>query len=346
MERMRVVHISLHVAVCTLATLLLCVCLAGCESTGMGEFGSSRDTSALWNQQVPEGGGAILIMGDDSSRFWKTYQFDAGGTLVASESFNSDGGTWSVSYYHYDQGRLSSVTGSCEGGGPNTERSFETTYSYHDDGSLNVSRREDGTLTMTKSYDAAGRIVESNAVTSNDRETFEYDDQGRQTAHWHYGSHGDEIDWPSSQTYEYGTDDQGDFERMYYYDRDTQQPDSCCTNWLDSEGRVVRSVRSTLRDDGTWALDGSSIETCTYDETVEYYPNTNKVSSRTKTRDSSDPASAESSTTIYDEQGFLVSYARTAYGKTHTTLATYRGNVPAGFLDDGLDAPKAPSILD
>lgn len=180
MERMRVVHISLHVAVCTLATLLLCVCLAGCESTGMGEFGSSRDTSALWNQQVPEGGGAILIMGDDSSRFWKTYQFDAGGTLVASESFNSDGGTWSVSYYHYDQGRLSSVTGSCEGGGPNTERSFETTYSYHDDGSLNVSRREDGTLTMTKSYDAAGRIVESNAVTSNDRETFEYDDQGRQ----------------------------------------------------------------------------------------------------------------------------------------------------------------------
>ena len=93
---------------------------------------------------------------------------------------------------------------------------------------------------------------------------------------------------------------------MYYYDRDTQQPDSCCTNWLDSEGRVVRSVRSTLRDDGTWALDGSSIETCTYDETVEYYPNTNKVSSRTKTRDSSDPASAESSTTIYDEQGFPV----------------------------------------
>jgi uncharacterized protein YkuJ len=154
----------------------------------MGEFGSSSDTSALWNRQAPEGGGAIRVTGDSSSWFWKTYQFDADGRLVAKESFSPEGGTWSIANYHYDsQGRLSSVTGSCEGGGPNTTRSFETTYSYRDNGSFDVFRRDGGALSMTKSYDASGRIVESRSFFSSsdreDRQTFEYDDQGRLTAH-------------------------------------------------------------------------------------------------------------------------------------------------------------------
>lgn len=342
MGRMRDIHTNVRIGACALAVLLLCLCLIGCETTGMSAFGSSSTTSALWNQQVPEGGGATLVTGDDSSWFWRTYQFDADGTLVASESFDPDGGTWSVRYYHYDgQGRLSSVTGSCEGGGPNTERSFRTTYDYYDDGSFDVSRRVDGTLTMMKRYDTAGRIIESNADTGG-RETFEYDDQGRQTAHWYYGPHSDEVNWSSSHTYEYGTDDQGDFERMYHYDASTRRPDSCFTEWLDSEGRVVRSASSTLQGDGTWVLDDSSIETCAYGQTVECYPGTDTVSSRTKTRDSSDPSSAESSTTTYDKRGFPVSYAKTAHGKTRTASATYRGNVPAGFLDDDLDATEAP----
>ncbi len=345
MERTRAIHISLHVAACTLVALLLCTCLAGCESTGMGEFGSSSDTSALWNRQAPEGGGAIRVTGDSSSWFWKTYQFDADGRLVAKESFSPEGGTWSIANYHYDsQGRLSSVTGSCEGGGPNTTRLFETTYSYRDDGSFDVFRRDGGALSMTKSYDASGRIVESRSFFSSsdreDRQTFEYDDQGRQTAHWYFNN--DEVNWNSSQTYEYGTDDQGDFKRIYYYDADTQQPYLCFTEWLDSEGRPVKSADSTLQDDGTWALDGSSIETSTYSETTEYYPGTATMSSKTKVRDSSDPSNSSVYTTAYDERGFPVSHTQTAYGETHVTSAEYKGNVPAGFLDDDLDASETP----
>lgn len=86
--------------------VLLCVCLAGCRAMSMSDYGSTPQSSALWSKDAPAGGGAVLITGESDSSQWETYQFDADGRVVDSETFNPEGYTWRLSHYSYDdQGR-------------------------------------------------------------------------------------------------------------------------------------------------------------------------------------------------------------------------------------------------
>jgi YD repeat-containing protein len=346
MRHRRTFHTKILAVVLTLAmflaVLLADICLLGCGATGMSAFGSSRDASALWNQQLPDGGGAIIVRDDDSFGFWRTYQFDAEGRLVAFETFIPDGNAWSINHCRYDdQGRLAHVIGSHEGGGPNTAAEFETTYSYHGDGSLDVSRSEDGEVVMTRHYDADGRITELNRI-GDIREVYEYDDRGRRTAHWVYGIQGDQekLNWASSETYEYGTDERGDFERTYYYDGDTHQPNRCSVDWLDSQGNVIAYESMTPQGDGTWISDDAGVTTFSYGETVERRPGTDVVVSKTKTTESSDSSQEKSVTITYDEQGNPTRLDEERDGATQTCTVEYKGNVPSGFLDDELEAAE------
>ena len=322
-----------------LTALLLMVCMTGCEPGGMVSHGSSSLHSALWDEPVPDGGGAIHVTTDSDSSGWATYQFDAEGRLAESETYTSEGATWSLKRYSYDdQGRISSITGSGEGGGPDTAENFERRYRYEEreDGGFDVEVRDgSGALTGTASYDAGGRVLESSGTDS--RTVYEYDGQSRVTSERRYDiRNGSEaIDWYNERHYEYGTDERGDYRRTYFFDPDTHQADTCYTYRLDSEGNTIEVVETELQNDGTW-MPTDYHRIYTYDEPVEHHPGTDAVSSMTEVCTSRDPQFSYSSTTAYDETGNPLSYTYTTANATSTSTAEYRGSTPAGFLDDRL----------
>jgi hypothetical protein len=117
MRHRRTFHTKILAVVLTLAmflaVLLADICLLGCGATGMSAFGSSRDASALWNQQLPDGGGAIIVRDEDSFGFWADtrIQFDCRGETCRVRDHSSPTATHgqSTTAATIEQGRLAHV---------------------------------------------------------------------------------------------------------------------------------------------------------------------------------------------------------------------------------------------
>ena len=168
---------------------------------------------------------------------------------------------------------------------------------------------------------------------------YEYDDRGRITsARSHDGGDDESVDWTNSRTYGCGTDDAGDWMRCYPYSQDASQADRYHESRLDANGNVVSSQHYELQEDGTWAP-SDDVVTFEYEETVEYWTDTETPKTRTSAKTSSDPTLSESTVTTYDEEGRPTSSMRTFGDSTSVGYAEYKGTVPEGFLDDELSSP-------
>ena len=141
-----------------LGALVVLAFLSGCGQLDMKGYGSTSSSSHLWEQKVPEAGGATLVTGDDDTWLWNTYVFDADGRLVASETYTSDGATWRLSNYaHDDQGRVATIFGNVHGGGPDTATTFDERYAYteRDGRGLDLERHSSDGSASTESCDAS-----------------------------------------------------------------------------------------------------------------------------------------------------------------------------------------------